>query len=152
MQEERLREGRAQARKAPLRPVERAVGLDDPRRHRADPRVGVGGRGHPLERRGVERGVRVEQQDVRGGAEARSRIAAVREPTVVRQRDRGQRESGDAREAVVGRRAVDDDDLEPFERGQGLHAFAQVIGAVVGDHDDVDVRHRADGSARTSET
>ena len=88
VEEERLREARAQAREAAQREVERAVGLLDPRRDRADALVPVELGRERLDRVGADPRVRVEEEHVRRLARAPADVAAVREAAVLLQRDR----------------------------------------------------------------
>jgi hypothetical protein len=141
MEEERLRVGGPQAREPALREVQRAVGLLDARRHDADAVVRRGGRGHALQRGRIERGVRVQEEHERTRAAPPADVAAVGEAAVVVERDRRHPEVGHGVEPTVARRVVDHVDVDARGLGDRRHAFAQVIGAVVGDDDDVHVRH-----------
>ena len=91
VREQRLRVGRPQPREAALAEGERAVVLDDARRHEPGARVLLE---HVDERRqsvGADRGVRVEQQHVGRVAARRAEVAAGREAVVPRLRGRGRR-------------------------------------------------------------
>jgi hypothetical protein len=65
----------------------------------------------------------------------------VREAAVLPECLDGDRELRDGGDAVVGRRAVDDDDVDALHPCQRGDARPQLSGAVVGDDDDVHVRH-----------
>ena len=138
VEEERLGIRRSEAREQPLREVERAVVVDDPRRDGTDARFLVE---HPCEcaqRRRVDPGVRVQDEHVRGGSLPPPALTPVAKPPFRESWIAVTGRSGRALEASVGRGVVDDDDVGVRGRQERLHARRGALPAVVRDDDDVD--------------
>ena len=142
MEEERLSVGRPQAREAAHGVIERAVRVQDPRRGRCNPLVGREDFDEPLDRRGVDRGIRIEEEDEWVLAAAPADVARVRETAIRRKRNRVDRKVSDGLERAVGGGAVDDHHAHVIDGAEPLDARTNVVLAVVRDDDDVYTGHQ----------
>ena len=138
MEEERLCKGGAQAGETPHRIVESALLVDDPGCDGGD--AVIGGRSLDELADGSFRnvGVRVQEEHERRLAVSEPDVACVAEAAVLSQGDRAQRQVVDARQSSIRRSAVDDHDVEVFDRRQLANRLGQMVSTVVGDDHDVD--------------
>jgi len=138
MQAQSLGVGRAQAGEPALGQQKVAFIAERPRSGAPEGRILAKGVDECPQAGRLDHRVRVEEENEFRRAGSGPEVAAVGETTVSRCPDGVDREIGDDRSRVVGRRVVDDRHLHPGERGEGFDAGAQGVAAVVGDDHGVD--------------